>query len=293
MVQAAVSFNITWQNISLSSRGLSTDTLERFFQDLGGMPLHGRYYHCRHVGEADYLCGFLKEDPKLPAIYRSDAELISNGKEKWSTWELKWRKFPVSPKDSAGPFATVIQICRTDGHVVVFNLPSMVLIPTAVIDLLLGAGGIIGFDYRQDYLALQLTDNQLERLDIAADPRVIWEALCKESVVEYIRERVSSQLPMPMTALTLFGTPFSFKCNPGLSPILNQIFPTPLDKSLRGRQLDWASNRPENCYKYAAINALAVFDVYYILDKYYKKWRSLTSQLRADFRFRIFEFLLR
>uniref|UniRef100_A0A915J3A1 Uncharacterized protein n=1 Tax=Romanomermis culicivorax TaxID=13658 RepID=A0A915J3A1_ROMCU len=197
-----------------------------------------------------------------------------NGKEKWSIWESKWYKFPVSPKDSAGPFATVIQICHADGHMVIFNLPSMGLIPTAVIDLLLAVRGIIGFDYRQDHLALQLTDNQLERLDIAADPRVIWEALGEESVVEYIHERVSSQLPTPTMAQTLFGTPFSFKCNPGLSLILNQIFSTPLDNSLRGRQLDWASNRPENCYKYAAINAQAVFDVY-ILNEYYELLRKM------------------
>uniref|UniRef100_A0A915IA64 Uncharacterized protein n=1 Tax=Romanomermis culicivorax TaxID=13658 RepID=A0A915IA64_ROMCU len=102
------------------------------------------------------MCDFLANDPRHPGIYGLDAEFMNHHMD-WVDWDKKEagplanltkRKLDIAlygQQYSEGPFAVIIQICRADGHTVIFDLLEMGVIPISLIDLLKSAREIIGF----------------------------------------------------------------------------------------------------------------------------------------------------
>uniref|UniRef100_A0A915KW39 Uncharacterized protein n=1 Tax=Romanomermis culicivorax TaxID=13658 RepID=A0A915KW39_ROMCU len=93
-----------------------------------------------------------------------------------------------SQRYSKGPFAVVIQVCRADGHTIIFDLLEMGIVPISLIKLLQNARGIIGFASNCDLTALANVDVWFADIKIRADTSQIQQFLKSNRSLDYIRD---------------------------------------------------------------------------------------------------------
>uniref|UniRef100_A0A915J7G1 3'-5' exonuclease domain-containing protein n=1 Tax=Romanomermis culicivorax TaxID=13658 RepID=A0A915J7G1_ROMCU len=154
-----------WRICQISPPLIKHEAIVTFGQELGRLPLNGRYIVCTTVEESQMMCDFLANNPCHPGVYGLDAEFMNHHMD-WVDWDKKEagplanlakRKLDIAlhgQRYSKGPFAVIIQISRVDGHTVIFDLLEMGVIPISLIDLLKSARGIVRFAANCDLTAM-------------------------------------------------------------------------------------------------------------------------------------------
>uniref|UniRef100_A0A915L9E4 Uncharacterized protein n=1 Tax=Romanomermis culicivorax TaxID=13658 RepID=A0A915L9E4_ROMCU len=130
------------------------------------------------------MCNFLANDPRLPGIYGLDAEFM-NHHMSWNNWDKKEagplanlakKKLDITlhgQQYAKGPFAIIIQVCWADGHMVIFDLLEMGVVPISLIELLKGTRGIIRFAASCNLTAMTNVDIRFADVKIRADTNQI------------------------------------------------------------------------------------------------------------------------
>uniref|UniRef100_A0A915KF82 3'-5' exonuclease domain-containing protein n=1 Tax=Romanomermis culicivorax TaxID=13658 RepID=A0A915KF82_ROMCU len=150
---------------------------------------------------------------------------------------------------SKGPFAVVIQVCRADGHTIVFDLLEMGIVPMSLINLLQNARGIIGFASNCDLTVMANIDIRFADIKIQADTSQIQRFLKSNRSLDYVRD-MNPELYKRLVE----RTPNFYHTGNSLAAIVQRLFGVHLDKGFQGQGLAWAKRPlPSNALEYAAL----------------------------------------
>uniref|UniRef100_A0A915HZ01 3'-5' exonuclease domain-containing protein n=1 Tax=Romanomermis culicivorax TaxID=13658 RepID=A0A915HZ01_ROMCU len=153
----------------------------------------------------------------------------------------------------------------------------MGIVPTSLINLLQNARGIVGFASNCDLTALANVDIWFADIKIRADTSQIQRFLKSNRSIDYVRERNPD-----LYQRLVEGTADFYRAGNSLAAVAQHFFGVHLNKGFQGRELAWAKRPlPSDALEYAALDAIAHFDVYYCLNEFYPlldKIRTLTSK---------------
>uniref|UniRef100_A0A915HSF3 3'-5' exonuclease domain-containing protein n=1 Tax=Romanomermis culicivorax TaxID=13658 RepID=A0A915HSF3_ROMCU len=235
------------------------------------------------------MCDFLANDPRLPGIYGLDAEFM-NHHMSWNDWDKKEagplanlakKKLHIAlhgEQYAKGPFAIIIQICRTDGHTVIFDLLEMGVIPISLIELLKGARGIIRFAVSCDLTTMINVDIRFTDVKIWADTNQIHLFLKSNRSMDYVHEMKTDLYKH------LIDRTFHF-CHTGnsLAAIVYHLFGIHLEKGFQGQGLAWAKHSlSSDALMYAALDATGHFDAYFSLSEFHSLFQEVKTLMSKE-----------
>uniref|UniRef100_A0A915KNH9 Uncharacterized protein n=1 Tax=Romanomermis culicivorax TaxID=13658 RepID=A0A915KNH9_ROMCU len=234
-----------WRICQISPPLIKHEAIIAFGQELGRLPLNGQYVVCTTVEESQTMCDFLANDTRIPGIYGLDAEFM-NDHMSWNHWDkneagplanLAKKKLDIAlhgQQYAKRPFAIIIQVCRANGHTVIFDLLEMGVVPISLIELLKGAHGIIRFAASCDLTAMTNVDIRFTDVKIRADTNQIHLFLKSNRSMDYVREM------KPDLYKHVINRTFNF-CHAGNSSaaIVHHLFGVHLEKGFQGQGLAW------------------------------------------------------